>query len=238
MFYKSKKSASSGIKPRTSRRESSHLNPFASSADAKWTKLKTLSTTQPGGCWRTSGAGPAAPPAPAITSPARASTWISLKPRSAAKQGLEQRMWRTTADRWRNSPRLERWPVAVQWTQTKRPTGAGGTAAGPASASEKRTSRNNGYNEYKMDYNGLQHLDLKMNIQWIYNEYSNIQWTQWIYKAYTMIVKWLYKYQTMFVKWVCNDDIMQFVTQINIESNLKCIFNVYTINIQYIINII
>ena len=75
-----------------------------------------------------SGAGPAAPPAPAITSPARASTWISLKPRSAAKQGLEPRMWRSTADRWRNSPRLERWPVAVQWTQTKRPTGAGGTA--------------------------------------------------------------------------------------------------------------
>ena len=28
--------------------------------------------------------------------------------------------------RWRNSPRLERWPVAVQWTQTKRSTGAGG----------------------------------------------------------------------------------------------------------------
>ena len=65
-----------------------------------------------------SGAGPAAPPAPAITSPARASILISLKPRSAAKQGLELRMWRSTADRWRNSPRLERWPVAVQWTQT------------------------------------------------------------------------------------------------------------------------
>ena len=80
-----------------------------------------------------SGAGPAAPPAPAITSPARASILISLKPRSAAKQGLEPRMWRSTADRWRNSPRLERWPVAVQWTQTKRRTGAGGTrTAGPA----------------------------------------------------------------------------------------------------------
>jgi hypothetical protein len=35
------------------------------------TKLKNLSTTQPGGWWRTSGAGPAAPPAPAITSPDR-----------------------------------------------------------------------------------------------------------------------------------------------------------------------
>ena len=78
-----------------------------------------------------SGAGPAAPPAPAITSPARASILISLKPRSAAKQGLEPRMCRSTADRWRNSPRLERWPVAVQWTQTNRRTGAGGTASGP-----------------------------------------------------------------------------------------------------------
>ena len=68
-----------------------------------------------------SGAGPAAPPPPAMTSPGRASTWISLKQRSAAKQGLEPRMWRSTADRWRTSPRLERWPVAEQWTQTKRP---------------------------------------------------------------------------------------------------------------------
>jgi hypothetical protein len=33
-----------------------------------------------------------------------------------------------------------------------------------ADPSEKRTSRNHGYNEYIMDYNGLQYLDLRMNI--------------------------------------------------------------------------
>jgi hypothetical protein len=48
-MYKSKKSDELGIEPMTSRMEFSHLNPFASSTDAKWTKLKTLSTTQPGG---------------------------------------------------------------------------------------------------------------------------------------------------------------------------------------------
>ncbi len=47
---------------------------------------------------RLSGAGPAAPPAPAMTSPGRASTWISFKPRSMAKQAraqatLEALMW-------------------------------------------------------------------------------------------------------------------------------------------------
>ena len=26
---------------------------------------------------------------------------------------MEPLMWRSTADRWRNSPQLERWPVAV-----------------------------------------------------------------------------------------------------------------------------
>ena len=57
-----------------------------------------------------------------MTSPARVSTWTSLKPRSAAKQALEARMWRLTPARWRNSPRLERWPVAEQLTQTKRVT--------------------------------------------------------------------------------------------------------------------
>ena len=46
----------------------------------------------------------------------RASTWISLKPRPAVKQGLEARMWRRTPARWRKSPRLEMWLVAVQLT--------------------------------------------------------------------------------------------------------------------------
>ncbi len=40
------------------------------------------------GWWR--GAGPAAPPAPAMTLQAQASTWISLKPKSAAKQALPE----------------------------------------------------------------------------------------------------------------------------------------------------
>ena len=74
-----------------------------------------------------------------MTSPARASTRISLKPRSAAKQALVALMWRRTPARLRNSPRLDRWPVSVQLTQTKRVTpqwivgaGAPGPAAGPA----------------------------------------------------------------------------------------------------------
>ncbi len=45
-MYKSKKSDVLGIEPRTSRMESSHHNPFASSADTKGTKLKIVSTTQ------------------------------------------------------------------------------------------------------------------------------------------------------------------------------------------------
>ena len=122
MFYTGKKSARWRIEPRTSRRDSSHLNPFVSSADANQNKVEVSIYNS---TWRLVTyvwPGPAAPPAPAITSPTRASTWISLKPRSAAKQGLE---------RWRNSPRLERWPVAVQWTQTKRSTGAGGAGVIP-----------------------------------------------------------------------------------------------------------
>ena len=40
MFYKGKKSARWRIEPRTSHRDSSHLNPFASSADANQNKVK------------------------------------------------------------------------------------------------------------------------------------------------------------------------------------------------------
>ena len=52
---------------------------------------------------RTSGAGPAAPPAPAMTSesPARDSTWISA-------------MCRRTETRLRNKPPLDNWPVEVR----------------------------------------------------------------------------------------------------------------------------
>ncbi len=82
--------------------------------------------------------GPAAPPAPSMTSPAGASTRISLKQQSAAKQALVARMWRHTAALLRNSLLLERWLVAVQLTQMKRlnHTGPqwilGGPASGPA----------------------------------------------------------------------------------------------------------
>ena len=69
-----------------------------------------------------------------MTSQGLASTGISWKPRSAAKQALVARMWRRTPARLRNSPRLERWPVAVQLTQTKRVTPqwiGGPPASGP-----------------------------------------------------------------------------------------------------------
>ena len=44
------------------------------------------------------------------------------------KQALEARMWLHTLALLRNSLQLERWPVAVQLTQTKHVTG-GGTPA-------------------------------------------------------------------------------------------------------------
>ncbi len=65
-----------------------------------------------------SGAGPAAPPSPAMTLPARGSTWISVTLRSAAKQALEALMWRSTPAQLRNSQRHEKWLVAVELIQT------------------------------------------------------------------------------------------------------------------------
>ena len=138
---KGKKIARVGFEPRTSCIALFCLNHFASSVHANYISVQDNNTVLPGGWWRTSGAGPAPPPAPAMTSPGRASTWISLKPRSAAKQALEPLMCRRTPDRWRKSPRLERRPVAVQVTQTKRVTAVGpygvtvtggGPATGPA----------------------------------------------------------------------------------------------------------
>lgn len=78
-----------------------------------------------------------------MTSPDRASTRISLKPRSAAKQALAALMWRRTAARLRNSPRLESLPVFVQLTQTKRvtPHWIGGPASGPAPAARAMSGR-------------------------------------------------------------------------------------------------
>ncbi len=67
----------------------------------------------PSGWCLTSGAGPAPPPAPAITSLVRTSTWISRKPIFAAQHGLEAAMWRRTAARLRNRPLLESCPVSL-----------------------------------------------------------------------------------------------------------------------------
>ena len=52
-------------------------------------------------------------------------------------------MWRRTAARLRNSPRLESLPVFVQLTQTKRvtPHWIGGPASGPAPAARAMSGR-------------------------------------------------------------------------------------------------
>ena len=88
------------------------------------TQLYDIYTVLPGGWWRTSGAGPASPPAPAMTSPGRASAWISLKPRLAAEQarGLARAGRRRCGGAlWPDGERasdlkVPRWLVAVQLT--------------------------------------------------------------------------------------------------------------------------
>jgi hypothetical protein len=75
----------------------------------------------PGGCCLTFCAGPAAPPTPAMTSPAWASRWSSLLPRPVILHAGES-MWQLTCARLRNRPRLESLPVEVQCPQTKRDT--------------------------------------------------------------------------------------------------------------------
>ena len=133
-FTKSKKCIMPGIEPMTSCIPTGCLNRYATRVDNMVRRNVVLVNCLPGGWCRTSGAGLAAPPSPAMTSPDRASTRISLKPRSAAKQALAALMWRRTAARLRNSPRLESLPVCEQLTQTKRvtPHWIGGPAAGPA----------------------------------------------------------------------------------------------------------
>jgi hypothetical protein len=90
-----------------------------------------------GWCW-TSGAGPAPPPAPAMTSLVRTSTRISLIPTwsFAAQHGLEAAMWRRTAARLRNRPQLESWPVSVHLARVARHPSPG--AAGPAAGTLTR----------------------------------------------------------------------------------------------------
>ncbi len=121
-FTKSKKCIMSEIEPMTSCILASCLNRCATRVDSTYGRNVVLVHCLRGGWCSTSGAGSAAPPSPAMTSPDRASTRISLKPRSAAKQALAALMWRRTAARLRNSPRLESLPVVVQLTQTKRVT--------------------------------------------------------------------------------------------------------------------
>ena len=81
--------------------------------------IYTLRTTfpTPGTFWLMSDVGrgsrAAAPPAPAMTSLVRTSTWISRKPSLAARHGFEAAMWRITAARLRNRHRLDSWPVSV-----------------------------------------------------------------------------------------------------------------------------
>ncbi len=72
----------------------------------------------------TSGAGPPTPPAPAMTSPVRASIWSSLLQRPAVLHAGEAAMWWWTCARLRlrNRPRLESMLVEVQCSQMKRDT--------------------------------------------------------------------------------------------------------------------
>ncbi len=55
---------------------------------------------------------------PAMTSLVWTSTWISRKPILAAQHGLQAAMWRRTADRLRNRPLLESWPVSLHLAHT------------------------------------------------------------------------------------------------------------------------
>jgi hypothetical protein len=77
-------------------------------------------------------------PPQAMTSPARASNWISRKPIFASQHGflvaIPPAMWRYTLVRLRNMPRWESSPVDVQCTHTKRFTRPVPDPAGPAAA--------------------------------------------------------------------------------------------------------
>ena len=101
--------------------------------------LYTLRKTFPthGTFWLMSDVGrdPAPPPAPAMTSLVRTSTWISRpgKPSLAARHGLEAAIWRRTAARLKNRHRLDSWPVSVHLAHTNRVAGHPSPgAAGPA----------------------------------------------------------------------------------------------------------
>ena len=94
--------------------------------------------TVPSGWCQTFCAGPAAFPAPAMTSLVRTSTWISRKPMLAMKHGLEAAMCRRTAAQLRNRPRLESWPVSLHLAHTKRVTRLPSPCTGPATGTLAR----------------------------------------------------------------------------------------------------
>ena len=83
------------------------LIPGCVCAQYQYVRFCIAGSTSPGGWCRTSGAGPAAPPAPAMTSPARASTWMVQMPAFAARHAGEAAMCHRTAVQCRNRPRLE-----------------------------------------------------------------------------------------------------------------------------------
>ncbi len=95
------------------------LIPDCVCARYQYVRFCIAGSTSPGGWCRTSGAGPAAPPASAMTSPPAwaSSTWIVRMPAAAAVwHGFEAAMWRRTqaAARSKNRQRLESLPVEVQ----------------------------------------------------------------------------------------------------------------------------
>ena len=123
IFYNCKKLSCWGIEPMTSQLqlEFTSIIHFASRVHTKSVRVIVYIYHL---TWRLVCPARLPPPSPIMTLPGRASTWISLtwKPRRAAKQALEARMWRPGAlqpdhHQWTGkSQRLERWQVAVQLT--------------------------------------------------------------------------------------------------------------------------
>ncbi len=136
VYREIKKWLGSGFEPMTLCIPARCLDRYATSLNVQCWKVAVITAWDwfTWGWWRTASRAPG----PTMPAPARASTLISLKPQSAAKQDLVQvsrtRMWRCTAAWLRNSLLLERWQVAVQLTQTKRaaPQWIGWPASGPA----------------------------------------------------------------------------------------------------------
>ena len=97
-----------------------------------------------------------------------------MKLRSSAKQALEARMWRQTQALLRNSPRLERWPVDVQLTQTKRvavlPQWIGGQASGQAL--DAITATSNRVRTSRMPV-------IALRAKWLTQRLERVVWDSW-----------------------------------------------------------